>query len=76
MLNHILATKEAASRDPTSYQMQQWLAESDKEAPWTPLILDTPSTGHVAINSTIQFDLEDVLSSCAAQNSTNSGGNT
>lgn len=55
--------------------MQRWLSESDKEAPWTPLSLNTSSAGHVAANTVIEGDLEDLLDNAATHTRTNGNNN-
>ncbi|EHK45898.1 hypothetical protein TRIATDRAFT_318023 [Trichoderma atroviride IMI 206040] len=56
-----------------SHQMQQWLSESDKEAPWTPLGLTNPSAGHVAANTVTGGNPEILLDNSTIQ--THNGGN-
>lgn len=68
MLNYKLAAKEAAPQDSSGYQMQRCLTESDEAAPWSPLSLIAPSTEHIAVNITIEEDLEEILGSDATQN--------
>lgn len=58
-----------------SHQMKQWLSESDKEAPWTPLGPTTSSAGHVAANTVIEGDLEDLLDNTTTQTHTNGNNN-
>lgn len=76
MLTYTLAAKGGLIQASASHQMQQWLSESDKEAPWTPLSLTSSSAGHVASNSAVVNGLDDILDNCAAQTSTHGNTNT
>ncbi|KAM0252811.1 hypothetical protein ACHAQJ_007550 [Trichoderma viride] len=64
------SAKEGVAQSSTSYQMQQWLSESDKDAPWTPLSLTTTSTQQADVDPTIKENIIDTSSNCAAQGST------
>lgn len=69
------AKKGTRAKASVSHHMQRWLSESDKEAPWTPLSLNTSSAGHVAANTVIKGDLEDLLDNPATQTRTNGNNN-
>jgi hypothetical protein len=76
MLTYISAAKEEVAQASASYQMQQWLLQSDKEAPWTPLSLSTVSSRHINAKSVVNENMEDTSSNCAAQGSTPSSAST
>lgn len=70
-LTYILAEKRGQIQAPYSYQMQQWLSQSDKEDSWTSLSLAASS----AANSAVEDDPEDILKSFVTQYSTQGSGN-
>lgn len=67
MLMHTSAEKEVRAQASISHQMKQWLSESDKEAPWTPLSLNNSPAGHVTAGTAIESDLEDLLDHTTTQ---------
>jgi hypothetical protein len=69
------AEKGVLAQVSVNHQMQHWLSESDKEAPWTPFSLTASSAGHVAANTVIEGDLEDLLDNTTTQTRTNGNSN-
>ncbi|PTB41608.1 uncharacterized protein TrAFT101_009782 [Trichoderma asperellum] len=54
----------------TSPQMQQWVSQSGKDDPWTPLRHVASTARHVVSDPTIEDKPRDTLESCATQRST------
>lgn len=76
MLMHTSTENEVRAQASISPQMKHWLSESDKEAPWTPLSLNTSSAGHVAACTAMESDLEYLLDHTTTQAHTNGNSNT
>lgn len=75
ILMHASAEKGVRLQTSVSHQMKQWLSESDKEAPWTPLSLTASSAEHIAANTVVEGDLEDLLDVTTTQTRTNGNSN-
>ncbi|KAH8122078.1 hypothetical protein LI328DRAFT_142673 [Trichoderma asperelloides] len=58
-----------------SPQMQQWVSQSGKEDPWTPLRHVASAARHVVSDPTIEDKPRDTLDSCASQRSTQGSAN-
>ncbi|KAL7925759.1 hypothetical protein ACQKWADRAFT_282908 [Trichoderma austrokoningii] len=65
--------KGVRAQASVDYQMQRWLSESDKEAPWTPLNFTTSSAGNS--DTGIQGNLEDVSDDITIQGHTRGSSN-